>query len=114
MSVKCSRYKPARRTERSAKIKNVPGRVACGSIGGGEGRVINLLDGLGGSCCVGTERGCCGIVSTSGSSAQKKGDATFVPSNNRDVSRAPSSETVVYDDTSRWGDSVEMSLQCTT
>ena len=109
----CSRYKPARRIKRSAKIKNIPGRVACGSIGGGEGRVINLLDGLGGSSCVGTERGCCGIVSTSGSSAQKKGDATFVPSNNRDVSSNLSSEKVVCVVTSPRGDSVGMSLQCT-
>lgn len=50
----------------------------------------------------------------SGSSAQKNGEATFVPRRRRDVSRDPSSDTVVCVVTSRRGESAEMSLQCTT
>ena len=80
-------------------MKKAPGSVFGGSFGGGDAlrRVLlgkNLLDGLGGASCS-VDLGCCGIVSASGSSWQKNGDATLVPSKSRDVSLDPSSETVV-------------------
>lgn len=76
---------------------------------------MNLLLGLGGASGRGSANlGCWGMFAISGSSAQKKGEATFVPRSSRDVSREPSSDTVVCVVTSRRGESGEMSLQCTT
>ena len=104
---------PARRTERSAKMKNAPGRLvvdvgfeldgpSASEVGLCIGEVLlcsrrrtlgakNRLLGLAGASDV----GCCGIFAISGSSAQKNGEATFVPSRSREISRFPSSEIVV-------------------
>ena len=104
---------PARRTERSAKMKNAPGRLvvdvgfeldgpSASEVGLCIGEVLlcsrrrtlgakNRLRGLAGA----SDLGCCGIFAISGSSAQKNGEATFVPSRSREISRFPSSEIVV-------------------
>lgn len=82
---------------------------------GGEDRLLGKkrLLGLSGRSSV-SVLGCCGMFSMSGSSVQKNGLATLVPSNNLLVSRLPSSDTVVCVVTSRRGDSALISLQCTT
>ena len=107
---------PARRTERSAKMKKAPGSPlvvavdvgfeldgpSASEVGLCIGEVLvcsrwrtlgakNRLLGLAGA----SDLGCCGIFAISGSSAQKNGEATFVPSRSREISRFPSSEIVV-------------------
>ena len=107
---------PARRTERSAKMKKAPGRLvvvvadvgfeldgpSASDVGLCIGEVLlcsrwrtlgakNRLLGLGGA----SDLGCCGMFAMSGSSAQKNGEATLVPSRSREISRFPSSEMVM-------------------
>lgn len=109
---------PARRTERSAKMKKAPGSPlvvavdvgfeldgpSASEVGLCIGEVLfcsrrrmlgakNLLLGLAGASS--SDLGCCGIFAMSGSSLQKNGVVTFVPSRSREISRFPSSEIVV-------------------